>query len=69
MAEDQTGAPVSGAPRNEAAPPAHGFDALIDRWHAESFNNTRLGHDTELWNLVLRAKEDLKIRIAASQEK
>ncbi len=39
--------------------------ALIDRWHSESFNSTRLGHDTELWNLVLAAKEDLKSRLAA----
>lgn len=28
------------------------LSALIDRWHFESFNSTRLGHDTELWNLV-----------------
>ena len=39
--------------------------ALIDRWHFESFNSTRLGHDTELWNLVLAATQDLKSRLAA----
>ncbi len=39
--------------------------ALIDHWHFESFNSTRLGHDTELWNLVLAATQDLKSRLAA----
>ena len=39
--------------------------ALIDPWHFESFNSTRLGHDTELWNLVLAATQDLKSRLAA----
>lgn len=39
--------------------------ALIDRWHFESFNSTRLGHDTEVWNLVLAATQDLKSRLAA----
>jgi hypothetical protein len=39
--------------------------ALIDRWHFESFNSTRLGHDTEAWNLVLAATQDLKSRLAA----
>ncbi len=27
--------------------------ALIDRWHFESFNSTRPGHDTESWNSCL----------------
>jgi len=39
--------------------------ALIDRWHFESFNSTPLGHDTEVWNLVLAATQDLKSRLAA----
>jgi hypothetical protein len=35
----------------------------IDRWFQESFVNTRLGNDTETWNLVHAAKEDLKRRL------
>jgi hypothetical protein len=42
------------------------IDRLIDQWFFERFTSTRLGHDTELWNLVLAAKEDLKTRVAAS---
>ncbi|MGA7383667.1 MAG: hypothetical protein WBW81_02895 [Methylocella sp.] len=41
------------------------MSALIDRRHFESFNSTRLGHDTKPWNLVLAATQDLKSRLAA----
>ena len=41
------------------------LDAEIDAWFQRSFNSTALGHHTEIWNLVLRATDDLKLRLAA----
>ncbi|MGH6836542.1 MAG: hypothetical protein ACREC9_13600 [Methylocella sp.] len=38
--------------------------ALIDNWHFDAFHGSRLGMDTEMWNLVATAKEDLKHRLA-----
>ncbi len=59
------------APAQPAAPASNTIDisainALIDEWHGESFHGTRLGNDTEIWNLVFAAKEELKKRLAAS---
>lgn len=44
----------------KSAVPLH---AEIDRWFQDSFHGTRLGNDTEMWNLVHAAKEDLKQRL------
>lgn len=41
-------------------------DELVDRWFADSFQGSRLANETETWNLVFAAKEDLKRRLAAS---
>jgi hypothetical protein len=38
---------------------------LIDHWHFEAFHGSCVARDTEIWNLVHRAKEDLKRRLAA----
>ncbi len=40
------------------------FAALIDRWHFEAFHGSCVARDTEVWNLVHRAKEELKRRLA-----
>jgi hypothetical protein len=38
--------------------------ALVDRWHFEAFHGSCVARDTEIWNLVHRAKEELKRRLA-----
>lgn len=38
---------------------------LIDRWHFEAFHGSAVARDTEVWNLVHRAKEELKHRLAS----
>ncbi len=40
-------------------------EALVAKWHFESFHGTRLANDTELWNLVHAAAGDLSARLAA----
>lgn len=57
------------APESEPAPVSLGIDALIDRWHLDNFHGTRAGNDVDIWNLIFKAKEDLKLRLAAHQEK
>lgn len=42
--------------------------ALIDRWHFEAFHGSAVARDTEVWNLVHRAKEELKRRLARHVE-
>ncbi len=41
------------------------FNSEIDHWFSESFVGTTLGQDVQTWNLLHRAKEDLKTRLAA----
>lgn len=72
---DEHDDPVAAAPERELAPspaqepatkPKPGQIAdVIDRWRFASFHGTRLGNDTELWNLVYRATEDLKLKLAS----
>jgi hypothetical protein len=50
----------AGAEQPAPPPPLH---AEIDRWFQDSFHGTRLGNDTETWNLVHAAKEELKQRL------
>ena len=45
--------------------PPRDLDALIDRWHAETFSGSAIARDTEIWNLVHAATQDLKARLAA----
>lgn len=40
-------------------------DGIIEKWFAESFHGTALAAQTQLYNLVHNAKEDLKKRLAA----
>ena len=49
----------------EDAPLVAKVKARIDLFKLESLANTRLGHDTELWNHVHSALETLKADIAA----
>jgi hypothetical protein len=57
-------APPVPKPVASAASSTADVPAVIDKWFADSFQGTRLGNDTETWNLVFRAKEDLKTRLA-----
>lgn len=43
-------------------------DILIDQWFLESFGGSRVAQSTETWNLVHAAKEELKRRLAASDQ-
>ena len=42
------------------------LDALVDRWHAETFAGSAVARDVATWNLVHAAKDDLKARLAAA---
>lgn len=42
------------------------IDALVERWHADTFPETVAAHDVRVWNLVHAAKDDLKARLAAA---
>jgi len=61
MAEDEVSIELEEIKEPTASP----LDAEIDAWFQQSFNSTPLGHHTEIWNLVLRATDDLKLRLAA----
>lgn len=39
-------------------------NAEIDSWFDDSFRGTSLGNDTDTWNLVHGAKEELKRRLS-----
>ncbi len=41
------------------------LDALLDRWHADHFAGSPVARDTQCWNLVHAATQDLKARLAA----
>lgn len=41
-------------------------DALVDKWHAETFAGSAVAHDASIWNLVHAAKDDLKLRLTAA---
>lgn len=66
---DAPAAVVGDVPLVLATPLPRAVDAsvaiAVDQWFGDSFRGTRLGNDTELWNLVFQAKEDLKQRLAA----
>ena len=53
-------------PDTSQTPPAVDVDALVERWHADAFVGSRLARDTETWNLVHAATQDLKARLAAA---
>ena len=38
--------------------------ALVDQWHFETFHGSIVARDTEVWNLVYAATENLKLRLA-----
>lgn len=39
--------------------------ALVDQWHFEAFHDSCVARDTEVWNLVHCAKEELKRRLTS----
>ncbi len=41
------------------------IEAIVDQWHFESFQGSVVARETEVWNFVHAAKEDLKRRVAA----
>lgn len=55
-------------PETVATAPTPLLDELIDHWHRESFGGTELGNHTQIWNLVVSAKEDLKKRLAGFEK-
>ena len=57
---------MSDTPSN---PPPVDLDALVDRWHAEAFAGSIVAQDTESWNLVHAATQDLKTRLAAAMSR
>lgn len=65
-AAGSAGSTAGAATAPQAAPPPspQPLDAVVDGWFNDSFIGTRLGNDTELWNLVYGAKENLKTRLA-----
>lgn len=36
---------------------------IVDEWHFECFHGSAVARDTEVWNLVHAAKDDLKQRL------
>lgn len=46
------------------AAPVNGLGALIDRWFDDHFPGSVVARDVEAWNLVHRAKEELKARLS-----
>lgn len=51
-----------------AAPPLSRIEATIDAWFARHFHNSPVSRDSELYNHVHAAKEDLKLLLLAQQE-
>lgn len=41
---------------------------LVDEWHFGAFHGSIVARDTEIWNLVHTAKEELKLRLAGMLE-
>jgi hypothetical protein len=37
--------------------------SLVDEWHFTSFHGTAAARDTDVWNLIHGAKEELKRRL------
>jgi hypothetical protein len=46
--------------------PRSKYDEIVEQWFSDSFRDSRLANDTETWNLVHTAKEELKRRLAKS---
>ena len=42
------------------------LDAIVERWHAETFAGSPVARDTEIWNFIHKAKDDLKARLAVA---
>jgi hypothetical protein len=54
-------------PVDEAPPAPSPLLALIDAWFATHFSNSIVSRDTETFNLVHAAKEDLKRRVSQGE--
>jgi hypothetical protein len=46
------------------APASSKIDQIIDQWFVESFHGTVVSQNTQVFNVVLAAKDDLKKRLA-----
>jgi hypothetical protein len=42
------------------------IEAIVDQWHFERFHGSLVARDTQVWNLVHSAKEDLKGQLIAA---
>jgi hypothetical protein len=60
--------PTTTPPPHPEAQNGTSFDALVEAWHADHFPGSAVAQNTETWNLVFAAKEDLKLRLAAHFE-
>lgn len=61
---DQPNAPAAVPVPREAPAARPSVSDEIERWFHDSFHGTSIGGDTENWNLLHAAKEDLKKRLA-----
>lgn len=52
------------APVVDKTPPAVDTDLLVERWFMEHFPNSPASRDTRVWNQLVRAKDELKRRLA-----
>jgi hypothetical protein len=59
-----TGKWTPGKVKDATAQQPDPLHAIVDRWFADAFHGSPLGNQTELWNLVHGAKEDLKRRLS-----
>ncbi len=44
------------------------LDKLVDTWHADYFPGSAAARDVDVWNLIHKATQDLKQRLAAFSE-
>jgi hypothetical protein len=48
---------------NAAAAPAGKYDQLVSQWVAANFVNSAISRNTECWNVLQKALDDLKVRL------
>lgn len=59
-------AATSNPATSPGAAPHPDFGALIDRWFADHFHGSAVARSSEAINVALRARDDLKHRLAAA---
>jgi hypothetical protein len=66
MSDADKAAPVASADKLAPVSPVEkpSIASVIDTWFHDHFHGTALGNHTELWNLAVKAKEELKTLLA-----